>query len=811
MGTFLQDLRYATRTLIKSPGFALTAILTLALGIGANTAIFTVVNSVLLRPLPYHQPDRLHILSERTAQFESGSIAYQNFQDWKAQSSSFEGMALFRNRDYTLTGDRGPEQIHGREVSAGFFSLLGVPLALGRDFQAEDDREGAALTTIITNGLWQRRFGGAPDVLGKILRINDKNYTIIGVTTPDFKFYNPSDLFMPIGASGLPWLKMRIEREGAYCVARLKPGVTRQQSQAELDAIAKRLAAAYPEANAGHGITMVPIHDDVVSDVRKSLLALALGVLVLMGIACVNVANLLLSRVVPRQREFAIRTALGASRSRVAAQLLTESVLLALLGGILGMGLAWAGTRGLLALMGRTLPRSQTISADWRVALFVFFLCVATGILFGLAPVWQSARGNTNETLKEGGRGTSAGRHVLQNALVATELGFAVLLLVGAGLTVRTMQKLTKVDPGFRPANVLTFDIEFSKLRYDQPAKIRAMLNDVITRLEAIPGVDSATMTTDVMMRDDSETMFYVSERPKPDPKDYNWSMMYITSADYLKTMGIRQIKGRYLAEHDDLSAPGVVVIDEELARSLFPNQEPIGQHLTIPFPGFEHPREIVGVVQHVKHWGLSQDDTAKIRSQFYIPFAQIPDNLYALVNGMTYAVHSRLDEHAITAAVKDQLRGIDADIPVYNIASMNEIISASIASQKQISLLLGFFAMAALLLGAVGTYGVISYSVSQRTNEMGIRMALGAQRRDILGLVVSSGARLVAMGIACGLVLSVILTRFMASFLYGVKATDPVTFGGVSLLLFGVAIIACLVPARRATKVDPMIALRYE
>jgi putative ABC transport system permease protein len=811
MGNFLQDLKYGIRTLLKSPGFALTAILTLALGIGANTAIFTVVNSVLLRPLPYQQPDRLVILSERTDQFESGSVAYQNFTDWRDQSRSFDGMALFRNRDYTLTGERGPEHIHGREVSAGFFHLLGVPLTLGRDFTPDDDHEGSAPTIILTYGLWQRRFGGSPDVLGKILRINDRGYTVIGVAQNDFKFYNPTDLFMPIGVSGQMWLKNRMEREGAHGLARLKPGVSRTEAVAELDGIAKRLAVAYPEANAGHSVTIVPMRDDVVSDVRGSLIALALGVLFLMGIACANVANLLLSRVAPRQREFAIRTALGASRSRVAGQLLTESILLSLLGGILGIGLAWAGTRGLLSLMKSTLPPGQTIGLDWHVGLFIFVLCVATGVLFGLAPVWQSVRGNTNETLKDAGRGSSTGRHTLQNALVAAELGIAVLLLVGAGLTVRTMQKLAKVDPGFHPEQVLTFDIGFSKLRYDQPDKVRNMLNQVITRISAIPGVEAATMTTDVMVRDDSEAQFYVAERPKPQPKDLSWSMMYITSADYLKAMGIRQIRGRYLTEHDNLSSPGVVVIDEELARSLFPNQEPLGQHLVIPFPGFDQPREIVGVVQHVKHWGLSQDDTAKIKSQFYVPFSQIPDNLYSLVTGMTYAVRSRLDERAITAAVQDQLKGLDSDIPVYNIASMNEIVASSIATQRQISLLLGFFAVAALLLGAVGTYGVISYSVSQRTNEMGIRMALGAQRKDILGLVVTGGAKLVALGIAGGLLLSLFLTRFMASFLYGVKSTDPLTFGAVAFLLFSVAIVACVVPARRATKVDPMIALRYE
>lgn len=412
MANILQDARFALRTLRKSPAFAVMAILTLAIGIGANTAIFTVLNAVLLRPLPFHDPSRLVILTESSPQFESMSVAYQNYQDWSAQNSSFAGMAMFRREDYTLTGDRGPEHINGREVSAGFFNLLGVPLSLGRDFLPEDDHEGSAPVALLSYGLWQRRFGGDPHVLGKAIRMNDRSYTVVGVTTHDFWFYNECDVFVPIGATGRPWLKDRLEREGSQVVGRLKPGVTAQQAHADMDTIGRRLAAAYPDANAAHGIAFMPIKDDVVSDVRGTLLLLFGAVALVLLIACVNVANLLLSRVVPRQRELAVRSALGASRGRIAAQLLTESVLLALFGGYVGIALAWAGTRGLLAAVPGSLPRASSIGVDWRVGLFLLILCLSTGVLFGLAPVWQSLRGKINETLKEGSRRTSRGRHL---------------------------------------------------------------------------------------------------------------------------------------------------------------------------------------------------------------------------------------------------------------------------------------------------------------------------------------------------------------------------------------------------------------
>ena len=811
MAIFLQDLRYASRMLVKSPGFALMAILTLAIGIGANTAIFTVLNAVLLRPLPFHDPARLMIVSESSQQFDAMSVAYQNYTDWKAQNSSFENMAMFRQRDFTLTGDRGPEHIEGREISAGLFSLLGAPLAMGRDFRPEDDQEGAAPVVVLSYGLWQRRFGGDQNILGRSVHLNDQNYSVVGVLAKDFWFYSPSDVFAPIGATGQMWLKLRVEREGARVLARLKPGVSVQQARADMDNIGRRLAAAYPEANAAHGITFVPMMENVVSDVRGTLILLFGAVAFVLLIACVNVANLLLSRVAPRQRELAVRTALGASRRRVVSQLLTESVLLALIGGVFGIALAWAGTRGLLAAVPHSLPRASSVGIDWRVGLFVFVLCVATGILFGLAPVWQSLRGNMNEALKEGGRGAAGGRHRLQSVLVVFELAMAVVLLVCAGLTIRTLQKLGKVDPGFQSDNLLTFDIGFSKLHYNQPQKVRNLFHEVVGRLEHVPGIQAASLTTDVMMRDDSEVMFYVTERPKPQPQDLSWSMMYITGSDYLPTMGIRQLRGRFFTEQDNTSSSNVIVIDEELARSIFPNQEPLGQHITIPFPGFDGPREIVGIVQHVKHWGLAQDSTAKIRSEFYVPFLQIPDNLYSLVNGMSFAVRSNLEPRAVTAAVSHELQAIDADIPVYNVEPMNEIIHTSIARERFATLLFVFFAGAALLLGAIGTYGVLSYSVSQRTHEMGIRMALGAEARDILGLVLRWGGKLIAAGIVVGVALAALFSRLLASMLYGVTTTDPMTFGLVSLVLIVVAIAACYIPARRATKVDPMIALRYE
>jgi len=808
---FWQNLRYGMRILLRSPGFALMAVLTLTIGIGANTAIFTVVNSVLLRPLPFHDPEQLMIISERDPRFEVMSVAYQNFTDWRAQNSSFQEMALFRVGDYTITGDRGPEHLNGREVSAGFFTLLGVKPFRGRDIRPEEDREGSAPVALLSYGLWQRRFGGQDSILGQTVHLNDRDYTIIGVAPKDFWFYTRADVFVPIGATGEMWLKIREEREGSRAVGRLKAGATLAQARADMSNIARQLAAAYPEANANHGVAITPMLDYTVGEVRTTLLLLFGAVGLVLLIACANVANLLLSRVAPRARELAVRTALGASRRRIAAQLLTESVLLALLGGLCGLGMAAMGTRALLASVAKNLPRAQSVGIDWSVALFLLGVCVATGVLFGLAPVWQSLRTDVNTTLKEGGRSGGAPHHRLQGILVVSELALAMVLLICAGLTMRTLDALAKVDPGFRPEKVVTFTIGFSKLHYDQPSKIRTLFKNVIDRLENIAGIEAATSTTDLMMQDDSEVPFYVAEKGKPDPKDYGWSMFYITSPDYLRTMGIGLLRGRFFSEHDDLSSANVVVIDEELARSLFPKQDPLGQHIVIPFPNAEQPREIVGIVQHVKHWGLAKDATATIRSEFYMPFAQVPEKLYSLVNGMTFAVRTRLESNTATLAIKQELGNLDSDMPVYNVETMNEVIRDSIGRERFVSLLFGLFAAAALLLGAIGTYGVLSYAVSQRTHEMGVRMALGAGTGNIMRLVLGRGAKLIVGGILVGLAAAFWLSRLMASLLFGVTAHDPSTFALVSLVLVGVAIAACYVPARRATKVDPIIALRYE
>lgn len=816
MEVFWQNLRYGLRLLIKSPGFAAMAVLTLAIGIGANTSIFTVLNSVLLRPLPYHEPERMLVVSERDSKFDDASVAYENFKDWKAQNHSFEDICLFRRRDYTITGERGPEHINGREVSAGFFTLLGLHPELGRDIRPEEDREGATPVALISYGLWQRRFGGRDDVIGKTVHltagVTDRDYTIIGVAPRDFWFYTPSDVFVPIGATSEFWLKQRMEREGARAIARLKPGMSLSQANADLDAIARRLAAAYPEANSGHGVNLRTMLEYTVADIRGTLQLLFGAVALLLLIACVNVANLLLSRVVPRQRELAVRMALGASARRIAMQLLTESVLLAILGGIAGLGLAWIGTRTLVRAIPDSLPRADTITIDQNVALFLLATCLATGILFGLAPVWQALRSNVNSTLKEGSRGSGGSRHHrLQSVLVIAELALAMILLVCSGLTIRTMGKLARVDPGFQPNNVVTFSLGFSRLHYDQPAKVRVLLKNVLDRIEHMPGVEAAASTTDIMMSDDSETAFYVMERPKPDPKDYLMTMFYVTSPQYPKAMGVRLVRGRFFTDHDDLSAPNVVVIDEVLARSVFPNQDPIGQHLILPFPGADQPREIIGIVQHVKHWGLAEDDSATIRSQFYFPMAQVPDQIYSLVTGMSYAVRTNIDQETARAAITHEMNAIDADMPVYNVQTMNEIIRMSLARRRFATLLFMLFAGAALLLGGIGTYGVLSYAVSQRTHEMGVRMALGAGTPDILRLVLQRGVRLIAAGIAIGLLGAFAFSRFLATLLYGVRNTDPLTFIGVSLVLIIVAVAACYIPARRAAKVDPIVALRYE
>jgi predicted permease len=807
-----QDLRYAVRMLAKSPMFTVVAILTLALGIGGNTAIFSVVNAVLLRPLPYRNPEQLVILSEKSPQFNEMSVAYQNYEDWRAQNHSFSEMAAFRGESFNLSGAGIAESVKARQASAGLLTMLGVHPLLGRDFLPEEDRLGAAPVVILGYGLWKTKFGGDPGIVGKPIVLTDQSYTVVGVLPEHFWFYSKPDVLVPIGSSTQLWRNNREMRSGTYVVARLRPNVSLEQARADLGPIAARLAEAYPKANAAHTINAKGMMQDVVGDVRGSLYLLLGAVGFVLLIACVNVANLLLVRAASRQKEIAVRVAMGASRWRMTQQLLTESVCLAVSGGALGLLLAYWGTEALVKAVPGSLPRADVVTLDWRVLAFTFGVSFLTGVLFGLAPALRAAKTDVQSTLKDQTRGTTSGHHRLQGALVIAELGLALVLLVCAGLTIRSVASLKDVNPGFQPKDALTFNVSLSGVSYATPAKVRGYFREVLRRLEVLPGVQAASVSSDLPMRDDSELFFYVADRPKPTPEQMPWAMFYLVSPGYKDAMGLQLIKGRFLTAHDNETGPLVVVIDEAMARGLFPNEDPVGKSVIIPFPGLDQPRQIVGIVNHVKHAGLAADATALIKYQFYMPFDQIPDAFFGEIThgSLSLIVRTASDAGGVGSSVLQTVRDLDKDQPVFGLEPMSQLIEESVASQRFATMLLGIFAGIALILGSVGIYGVMSYLVAERTHEMGIRMALGATRGDVMALVLKYGLTLAMAGIGLGLAASIGLTRLLASLLFGVSATDPMTFAGVGVMLVGVALLACYLPARRATRVDPMVALRY-
>ncbi len=810
---FLQDLRYALRILAKSPMFTAIAVLTLALGIGGNTAIFSVVNAVLLRPLPYQNPEQLVILSEKSPQFDESSVAYQNYEDWRAQNHSFVEMAAFRGESFNLSGSGTAEHVRARQASAGLLTMLGVRPLLGRDFLKEEDRPGGPNVVILGYGLWKTKFGGDPQIVGKPINLSDQSFTVVGVLPEYFWLYSKPDVMVPIGNSTAIWRTNRELRSGTYVIARLRPGVSVTEARADMAPIATRLAEAYPKANAAHGINVKGMMQDVVGDVRGSLYLLLGAVGFVLLIACVNVANLLLVRAASRRKEIAVKVAMGATRWRMTRQLLTESVCLAAGGGALGLLLAYWGTDALVKAVPGSLPRAEVVTLDWRVLAFTFGVSLLTGVLFGLAPAWRAAKTDVQTALKDQARGTTGGHHRLQGALVIAELGLALVLLVCAGLTIRSVALLKHVNPGFQPKNALTFNISLSNVSYASPTKIRTYFHEVLRRLEALPGVQAASVSSDLPMRDDSEIFFYVADRPKPTQEQMLWAMFYLVSPGYKDAMGLQLIKGRFLTAQDNETAPQAIVIDEAMARGLFANEDPIGKSVIIPFPGLDAPREIVGVVNHVKHSGLVQDATATIRYQFYMPFDQIPDSFYKEVGSgsLSLIVRTASNGGALGTSVLDTVRELDKDQPVFGLEPMGQLIEESVASQRFATMLLGIFAGIALILGSVGIYGVMSYLVTERTHEMGIRMALGATRSDVMRLVLKYGLTLAIAGLGLGLVASIGLTRLLASLLFGVSATDPMTLTLVGLLLVGVALLACYLPARRATRVDPMVALRYE
>ena len=818
MESLIQDLKYAARVLLKSPGFVAIAVLTLALGIGANTALFSVVNGVLLRPLPYPRPAELVVISETTANFESSSISYPNFLDWQRTNSSFASIAAYKEDDYSITGAGEAERVRVGTVSKGFFEILGVSPVQGRTFTADDDRLGSAPVAMISAGLWQRKFGSAPDIIGKRITMNGEGYTVIGIVPARFQlestnFNSAKDVFVPMGAFKDPLFQRRDVHEGTRAIGRLKPGVTLDAAHADMSQIASNLALEYPDSDKGAGISLVPLKKDVVGDVQPFLLVLLGAVGFVLLIACVNVANLQLARATTRSREFAIRAALGASQSRVIRQLLTESVLLGLAGGALGLLVAAWGTQAALKILPDTLPRAQEVGVDGRVLIFTLLASLVAGVLFGLAPALKISRPNLQETLKESGRGASGAKHRAQGVFVVVEMAMALVLLIGAGLMIRSLLDLWNVNPGFNPRGVLTFAVSLSPSLGKNATTSRNAIREIDERLRHIPGVESVSSTGGALpMTGDNEFPFWLGGEPKPaDQSGMKQSLFYLAEPDYLTAMGIPLHRGRFFTQDDNEHSPPVIVIDESFAREYFPNEDPIGKRINIGIINTEP--EIVGVVGHVKHWGLDTDGDAKhpIVAQAYMPLMQIPDEFWNGPPQAEVVVRTKGSPAGMVPAIRAAIEKMNGENVMYETKPLEQVVAESLADRRFSMILLGVFAALALLLSSIGIYGVISYVVGQRTHEIGIRMALGAQPRHVLRLMLGEGMRMALVGVAIGIVAALGLTQLMTNMLFGVSAADPITFCGVALVLAGVALTACYIPARRAMRVDPMVALRYE
>jgi predicted permease len=816
METLLQDLQYAARMLAKNRSFTIVAVLTLALGIGANTALFSVANGVLLNPLPFPAPNQLVALYAKRVSFERASISYPNFLDWQRDNRSFASMAVFRPDDFNLTGVGEAEHIRGEMVSADFFSTLGVRLAEGRFFTADEDRIGGAPVVLISAGLRTRKFGAAANVLGQRIALNGTDYTIIGALPAGFRLRLPgfaenSDAYIPIGQWTDVIFHDRSAGLGTKAIGRLKPGITVDEARAEMDSIGNQLAEAYPVADKDSGITVMSLKQSMVGEIKPFLFVLLGAVGFVLLIACVNVANLVLARSTGRAREFAIRSALGASGGRVLRQLLTESTLIALAGGALGSLLALWGTQGILNLVSDTLPRAQEVRVDGRVLFFTLGISLLSGILFGLAPALRAARLDVQSTLKEGGRGASGSRHRAQGIFVIAEMAMALVLLVGAGLMLRSLSQLWSVNPGFDPHHVLMFYVALPpSMDSATPAATRASLLQLRDRLGSIPGVQSASLLRGSLpMWDDSEDPLWIAGRPKPlSDNDKYWSIWSEVEPDYLKVMGIPLVRGRFFTPADTESSPRVAVIDEDFAGKFFPGEDPVGKVFVDDYVG---PATIVGVVGHVKQWGL--DDKLAMHAEFYLPFRQIPDQYMSRASrSTTLVLRTTATPLSLTDDIRHQIQQMNSEEVMFSPKSMDDIVyNRSILAQRFSMILLGAFAAVALLLASVGIYGVVSYLVVQRTHEIGIRMALGAQQSHVMSWVLGAGARLALVGVGIGIAAALALTRLMTSLLYGVSATDPATFLGVAFLLTLVALAACYIPARRAMRVDPMVALRHE
>jgi putative ABC transport system permease protein len=821
MNTLFQDLRYGARMLFKNPGITFVVILALALGIGANTAIFSVVDAVLLRPLPYPESDRLVFLNETSKAMDEISVSYPNFTDWRNQNHVFENIGVYNRSSYNLTGVGDAERIVTGQVSADLFAALRANPAMGRLFTNDEDKPGGTPVVLLSHPLWQRRFAGQANILNQQLMLNNKSYTVIGIMPEGFQFPTRVEMWVPVGQlSGEASWQSRGNHPGLYGVARLKPGVTFAQAKAEMDTIGANLEKQYQDSNAGNGIGLHPLLEVFVGDVRRPLWVLFAAVAFVLLIACANIANLLLARAQSRQKEMAIRSAMGAGRWRIARQLLTESVLLALIGGTLGMLVAQWGIKLILYISPDALPRSKEIGLDWRVLAFTIGLSFVTGLLFGLVPALQAGVVDVHETLKETGRGTS-GKHWLRSSLVVVEVATTLVLLVGAGLMIRSFYRLQKVNPGFSYDHLTSFTVALPQKKYAESEQREQFYNRLLENLRGLPGVEATAAASGLPLGNNGwQTSFVIDGRPRP-PRDQTPLMeACLVTPDYFKAMNIPVKSGRVFDSHDDRSwiaskdlskldddekfiAPlNSIVIDEEFARRYWPGEEAVGKRIAMGSEKDPRFLTVLGVVGRVKMEGLGTDSK---RVQGYFPFAQIPSG------GMTVILKAAGDPNQLIAAVRQQVKAIDPDQPIYSVRTMDDIRSESVAPERLNLTLLSIFAGLALVLAVVGIYGVMSYTVTQRTHEIGIRMAIGAQPRDVFRMVIGQGMMLAFVGVVCGLIGAFGLTRLMASMLFGVEPTDPLTFAAIAVLLTGVALVACYVPGRRATKVDPVVSLRYE
>ncbi|HXD34174.1 MAG TPA: ABC transporter permease [Pyrinomonadaceae bacterium] len=821
MTNLIKDLKYGVRMLLKNPGITLVVILALALGIGANTAIFSVVNAVLLRPLPFEEADRLVFLNETAKTMDEISVSYPNFTDWRNQNKVFEKIGVYNRGSYNLTGAGEAERIVTAQMSADMFDALRVKPGWGRLYTNDEDKPGSDPVVVLSYALWQRRFGGQSSILNQAITLNNKSYTVIGIMPQGFQMPTRVEMWVPVGqlSGQTSWLE-RGNHPGLYGVARLKPGVTLAQARAEMDMIGANLEKQYYDSNAGNGVGVRPLVEIYISDVRRPLWVLFAAVGFVLLIACANIANLLLARATARQKEMAIRAAMGAGRFRIVRQLLTESVLLGLIGGALGLLLARWGVALILYISPDAIPRANEIGLDWRVMAFTIGIAFVTGLLFGIVPALQAGVVDVHETLKETGRGTSR-KHWLRSSLVVVEVATTLILLIGAGLMIRSFYRLQRVNPGFSYEHLTSFSVSLPEKKYKTSVEQESFYKRLLENLRGLPGVEVSAAASGLPLGNNGwQTSFRIDGRPAPPRNQTPLMEACLVTPDYFKAMNIPLKRGRFFTDQDDrahlagkdlskldddekeIAGLNAIIIDEEFARRYWPNEDPVGKR--VKMGSEEKPRflTVQGVVGRVKMEGLNQDSN---RVQGYFPFLQIPSS------DMTVVVKGSTDPNQLVSAIRQQVKQIDPDQPIYSVRTMDQIRSESVSGERLNLTLLSLFAGIALVLAIVGIYGVMSYSVTQRTHEIGIRMAIGARPRDVFKMILGQGMLLAVIGVVCGLLGAFALTRLMASMLFGVEATDPLTFASISLLLTMVALVACYIPGRRATKVDPVVSLRYE